>query len=387
MPSTSQDLMRRIDELQRTLDEYQTLVRENEHKLRRFQEYELSLIAAAGFGPLFDALFHLPRRALGLDAVSLVLIDPEFEIRRTLEQLGVDASDYPDLVFVEDPARLAPLAGPPWTPQLGGFDPQCHGALFSSGLPAPLSVAVLPLVRHERPMGLLTLGSLTRDRFAPGMATDLIERIAAVVAVCLENTTYSERLKHMGLSDALTGVSNRRYFEQRLREELSRAQRRGTTLACLLLDIDHFKRINDSHGHQEGDRVLRETAFRIKNQLRLSDALARYGGEEFAALLYATDERLAVHIAERIRNSVAGVPFRLADGQGIQVTLSIGVAIWHPSAQPPPVDQAARELVERSDRALYHAKEQGRNRVGGDHAGAIVDRADDEPRRPSPAAL
>jgi two-component system, cell cycle response regulator len=121
------------------------------------------------------------------------------------------------------------------------------------------------------------------------MATNFIEWLAAVASVCLENVANNERLKHIGLTDALTGVHNRRYFDQRLREEVDRALRKGQPLSCLLVDVDHFKHVNDKHGHLIGDAVLREVAEQIKDQLRLSDAMARYGGEEFAVLLVQTD--------------------------------------------------------------------------------------------------
>ena len=357
MTSTEADLLRS------QLAELTTKARDNELVLRRFQECELSLIAATGFRHLFETLFHMLRRLHGLQAVSLVVVDPEFEVRRMLEQAGVDTADFGDLFFLEDPAELAPFIGADVAPQLGPFRPELHRRLFSREFEDPKSVAVLPLARRDRVMGLLTLGSADAQRYRPGYGTDFVTHLAAVVAVCLENVTYSERLKHMGLTDALTGVHNRRYFEQRLREEVSRCLRQGSALACVLLDIDHFKRINDTHGHQEGDRVLREVAFRIKNQLRLSDALARYGGEEFAALLASADEKLGRHIGERVRRAVNQAPFRLGDGSQLPVTLSVGIAVLPGGAQRNAGETAAVSLVERADQALYRAKQGGRDRV------------------------
>jgi diguanylate cyclase (GGDEF)-like protein len=212
-------------------------------------------------------------------------------------------------------------------------------------------------------VGSLNLGSLRPDRFTPGMATNFIEWLAAVASVCLENVANNERLKHIGLTDALTGVHNRRYFEQRLREEVDRALRKGSPLSCLLVDLDHFKRVNDRHGHLIGDVVLREVSEQIKDQLRLSDAMARYGGEEFAVLLVQTNAITARAIAERIRERIAGQVFKLPDGTELSVTISIGVATLMEELRGADVDARARDLVGRADSALYSAKRSGRNRV------------------------
>jgi diguanylate cyclase (GGDEF)-like protein len=195
------------------------------------------------------------------------------------------------------------------------------------------------------------------------MATNFIEWLAAVASVCLENVANNERLKHIGLTDALTGVHNRRYFDQRLREEVDRALRKGQPLSCMLLDVDHFKRVNDQFGHLIGDVVLREVAEQVKDQLRLSDAMARYGGEEFAVLLVQTDVPTAKAIAERIRDRVATQPIRLPENQDLRVTISIGVSTMQEELRGADVDAKASELVARSDRALYSAKNAGRNRV------------------------
>jgi len=214
-------------------------------------------------------------------------------------------------------------------------------------------------------VGSLNLGSARSDRFVPGMATNFIEWLAAVASVCLENVANNERLKHIRLTDALTGVHNRRYFDQRLREEVDRALRKRSPLSCLLADVAPFKSVNDQHGHLIGDVVLREVAEQIKDQLRLSDAMARYGGEEFAVLLVQTDVGTARAIAERIRRSIASRPIRLPDSKSLSITLSIGFSTMKEEVRGADVDAKARDLVGRADHALYTAKRTGRNRVVG----------------------
>jgi two-component system cell cycle response regulator len=349
-------------ELQRQIASLIERGRENERRMRRFQETELRIIGATGLRELVEAVLIHHRRQFRLDAVSLILVDPEYELRRALENARIPASEFPDLLFLQDDLRLGAIYGGAPRPVLGACDPARHGFFFPRGLPFPQKAALLPLARAGRLIGSLNLGSNEPARFEPGTATDFLERLAMIVAVCLENVCNAERLKTVGLTDPLTGVHNRRYFDERLREETVLGLRRGSPLACLLLDVDHFKRVNDSFGHQVGDWVLRETAGRIKRQLRLSDSLARYGGEEFVALLAQTSGRAAAAIAERIRASVAEQPFELAEYGPVRVTLSVGIGTLDGERGADPATAAAA-MVAAADRALYRAKESGRNRV------------------------
>jgi diguanylate cyclase (GGDEF)-like protein len=165
---------------------------------------------------------------------------------------------------------------------------------------------VIPLRRQQKLIGFLNLGSQHAERFQRSMATDFIERLGSVIAIALENVLNNEKLVYIGLTDPLTKISNRRYVEQRMLEEINRARRQQYSIACMFLDIDFFKRINDQFGHQGGDDVLCEVAARIKAELRLSDTLGRFGGEEFVALLINTRLEDALQVAERIRRSIAG---------------------------------------------------------------------------------
>ncbi|MBI2312489.1 MAG: sensor domain-containing diguanylate cyclase [Betaproteobacteria bacterium] len=357
------DLFKDNQELRRRLDELVAHARHNERVLARVQEMELRLIGAAGLPELLDVVLAGTRDAFSLETVTLALLDPEYEVRRMLESLGYPSHERPGLILLD---ACAPL---PWqdevalAPVLGAFDAARHGGLYPSGVEPPVMVALLPLVRGGRLIGSLNLGSRSAERFQPGLAADFLARIAAVTAICVENVINNERLKHLGLTDPLTGVHNRRYFDQRVREELDRSRRLGAPLNCLLLDVDHFKAVNDAHGHQVGDWVLREVASRIKAQLRLSDALARYGGEEFAVLLSQTDTGSAVAIAERIRQSIVQRPFQLRGWQSISVALSIGIAAMREVPGTDRVEALADDLVARADAALYKAKRAGRNRV------------------------
>ena len=299
------------------------------------------------------------RDAFILDRVTLVLVDPEDELRHMLLAAGLEPESVSGLSFVDDEPTLRQRLEASDTPALGRFDPARHAAFFPGADPVPASVAVLPLARSQVLSGCLNLASLEAGRFAPEMATDFMQRLAAIAAICLENAANQERLRHLGMTDSLTGAYNRRYFDQRLLEETDRALRNGQPLCCMMLDVDHFKQINDGFGHAAGDVVLREMTRHIKAQLRTSDVMARYGGEEFAVLLTQTEIGAALAIAERIRQQVADARFAAAGGTVLTATLSLGVATLDRNRH----GASGANLVAEADAALYRAKNSGRNCV------------------------
>lgn len=163
------------------------------------------------------------------------------------------------------------------------------------------------------------------------------------------------------MTDPLTGLANRRYFDERLREETTRAARYALPVACLFIDIDGFKQINDTYGHQTGDRALVLVAACVRQQVRLGDTLARYGGEEFAALLQG-DLKDATVVAERVRQAVSALELLDESGMRIGLTVSIGVSARASKHRDDPSTPGAT-LIGEADRAMYLAKRHGRNRV------------------------
>jgi len=357
------DLYRENQILRRKLHTFLSQARENEQKMRRFQEQELRLISTASLTELVQRVLFNYRTAFGLDVVSLVLHDPEYEIQRIMEEEGVRLDEMEQLCFQHELDNLDNLFGISAEPQLGHFHVRDHQFLFAKNSITPRSVALLPLVRYGNLIGSLNLGSENGTRFVKGAATDFLQRLATIVAICLENATNLERLKRVGLTDSLTGVNNRRFFDQRLIEETARAQRTNEPLACLFMDVDHFKAVNDQHGHQLGDQVLREIAGLIREQLRASDVLGRYGGEEFSALLVNANSESAMEIAERIRSVIEKQSFSTSEDQLMSVTISIGVATLSTESADIESEKLSEDLVERADQAVYRAKHDGRNMV------------------------
>jgi len=335
----------------------------------RHQAFDLEIVGSDGFPSLVATIFRSLPAISDLDVVTLSLVDEGEDIRTVMIKLGVDFADFPHLVFVEStaalgfvPSRSEQLTGPP-RPLLGPYIPATHQPMFPHPPAGLQSIALVPLLRNKRLIGSLNLGSLDATRFTPAMGTDFVEHMASIIAICLENVISNEMLKYIGLTDSLTGVYNRRYIDRRLLEEIGRARRQQYRISVMYIDIDFFKQVNDSVGHQGGDEVLREVAGRIKDELRLSDALGRFGGEEFVVLLIDAELHDATVVAERIRASIADRPVELTNGGPLRVSVSIGVAELGDVGREHAIESVAQTLVANADTALYRAKVAGRNRV------------------------
>jgi two-component system cell cycle response regulator len=171
----------------------------------------------------------------------------------------------------------------------------------------------------------------------------------------LRNTL--DKSLELAVTDPLTGLNNRRFLDHHLNLAMARHVKNGPVVSVLMLDIDFFKRVNDTYGHDAGDEVIREFARRLSLNVRAIDMPCRFGGEEFVVLMPETDQGDAAHIAERVRSQVADTPFVLADGRALDVTVSVGVATSQGLGDSP------EGLLKRADEGVYEAKKSGRNRV------------------------
>ncbi|HEY3494693.1 MAG TPA: GGDEF domain-containing protein [Polyangiaceae bacterium] len=185
----------------------------------------------------------------------------------------------------------------------------------------------------------------------------LAERLRGNNGALSESLRLQKEFQRHAALDALTGLNNRRWLDEMVPRQLRRSRFQNQPLSLVMLDVDHFKRFNDEHGHQAGDFVLFAVAQVLRSRLRPTDLVGRYGGEEFTILLPATDRAGARIAAERVRSAVAETELELPDGRRLpQVTVSLGIAEATPEIE-------TAELFERADRALYRAKSAGRNRV------------------------
>src|SRR3989344_3527492 len=337
-------------------------LRDNERIWSGFRQIEVRMIGSPSLPDLIDIITKgIPETFPGIDCVTVACTDPEYEMTRLLED-GVEPGSKARGFIAIPRETLDGLFVRPWRPRLGPVDERLHSLLFSGQPCASGSVALAPLVRRGELIGSLNQGSRDLRHFSPGIATDLLEHLAAVAALCIDNAVNHERLKLDGLTDPLTGVSNRRFFERRLAEEIERWARLAGPLVCMLADVDFFKQVNDQYGHQVGDRVLRQIASILGQDLRGSDVLARYGGEEFVLLLPGASAAQGAAIAERLRANIAHSAFVIPEGIDLNVTVSVGFACLEPGVDSYGSDPAAW-LFQRVDAALYQAKQTGRNRV------------------------
>jgi two-component system, cell cycle response regulator len=356
------DIDRENEELKKRLAEMTAEASNNETIMKRTQARELTLLRADTLSQLLHALVDGLRESYALDAVSVVLLDPQHEVRHLLVAGGDRPEEFKHIFFVDSLVGLAPQLSVLHKPWLGPFVGADHHLLFP-GMPNLKSAALVPLPRKDRATGALCFGSRDASRFTRHHGTDFLAHLGAVAAVCIENSVNRARLLRAGITDFLTGCHNRRYLQQRLKEELARAQRRGGTIACLMIDIDKFKSINDGYGHLAGDSALKEVAQRIEGHIRNMDTAARFGGDELAILMPEATAADAARLAERIREVIAAQPFSLNSQISRGLTVSVGVATVSPGRDDMDLKALADHLIADADAALYRAKALGRNRV------------------------
>ncbi len=220
--------------------------------------------------------------------------------------------------------------------------------------PAHPSLLVLPLVIHDRALGTLVLGAKRRHAFGDSVRPTL-EVLASHLAVSLSNARMVAKLETMATTDGLTGLFNKRAMLDAATQKVAAAARFDRKLALLVLDIDHFKKVNDTYGHDVGDLVIKALGEVLKRQKRATDVVARFGGEEFVVLCEQTEEKGAMLLAERIREELQKTSFRASQG-GFSVTCSIGIATM------PEAGLDWESLFKAADEALYVSKRSGRNR-------------------------
>ena len=229
--------------------------------------------------------------------------------------------------------------------------------VFDETIKAPPlgTLKVIPLLVKDQAVGTIVVGARAVNAFGRE-AIEMLHVIANQAAICVENAKIYRQMERMATTDGLTGIFNRRTFNERLNEAIARAQRTGQKLSLIMCDVDHFKKVNDTYGHDAGDEVIKRVAKLLKESARETDSVARYGGEEFCVIMEVTDGPGAVVMAERLRESIKQQVFT-ANGVKFGVTQSFGVAVYPTDAEN------AHDLLVSADKALYHSKQNGRDRV------------------------
>jgi diguanylate cyclase (GGDEF)-like protein len=295
-----------------------------------------------------DKVLELTDSKLGV----IYLMNEQTEVLAPFVTYGVDLAALPPLKMGEGIAGFA--AQERHSVVLEHIPEKCYIRVdlgFAEALPS--EVAAFPLMYKEKVLGVMLLGTFGHYQTEE---QPLIEYLANQIAITLDNALTHEKVERLSIADGLTGLYNRRFLSERLEEEYSKAIRYETPLSLLVMDVDFFKRVNDTFGHQIGDNALITVARVLQQSVRESDLVGRYGGEEFVVLLPHTDFAKALTVAEKIRLAVSEAP---VEGMGERrLTISIGAAGF-----PDLKVSSMEEMVRKADEALYRAKEGGRNQV------------------------
>jgi two-component system cell cycle response regulator len=315
----------------------------------------------------------------------VLIVDDSPEDRATYRRLITRVSGEEEYVFTEvdtvaaalaECAHSAHSAHSAHCAQGGHSDFDCvlvdyllpdgDGLNLLTGLTRPDEPLLVPVIvltgQGDETVAVRAMKSGAQDYISKGRLTSeslhrAMHNAMEKVALLRKIEEQRAELTRLATLDELTGLHNRRFFLRRLQDEIERAMRYKSPLALLLLDVDHFKRVNDSYGHLVGDAVLASLAEVLRASFRRTDVAARYGGEEFCALLPQTDHAGAEQVAERLRQAFAAAPVALQDGTRLSVTCSAGVAAFGSDAGD------AQGLLRVADARLYRAKAAGRNRV------------------------
>lgn len=326
-----------------------------DRKLSRLPEVLFEIGKAIGsdenIATLLTVISELVTELVGAEAVSIMFLDTERNRLLGKAAYGLARRDISAMSF-----RVGEgVAG--WVAENGvsaRLDDVRSDARFVELADSPsriVSLLCVPLLYRDRPIGVMTATSSLAAQFDEH-DQDVLEFIAKTIAIDVENV----RLRKLAVTDPLTSAYNREYLHQQLPLALDTAGKREQALSIAMIDVDHFKNVNDRFGHDVGDNVLAEVARRLRSAIRDDDTLIRYGGEEFLALLPKADLTTAREIAERMRQTFERQPVQVGS-QDIEVRISVGVAEHQRGREAP------AELMRRADVALYAAKEGGRNRV------------------------
>ncbi len=329
------------------------------HEFRRLYQASASLSEALRVDQILQQVHGFCREVTRFETCAICL----FEEGEDFFSVPV-AEGYPH--EIQDSSF--PLDSPNWAGWILRSQDRSHvNTVLRTGMPVLAEKETLttnanfvgiPLHAKSRVCGTL-LVTHRRKAFSPDDIR-VLKILCNQAAVAIENARVYERLEQLAATDSLTGLFNRRYFHQALEREVARVGRREASVALILLDIDHFKNLNDTYGHPMGDVVLKKVGEILRGALRKGDVLARYGGEEFVILLPEATYRGTGDFAERIRKSISTAALHPAGGRR-KVTVSVGWSIF------PEDTESSKKLVELADRALYFAKDTGRNRTAGYH--------------------
>lgn len=325
------------------------LIRKNEEIARKFHEIEIRILTILNFTDLFEVLLTEIRETFQIPYVWIALIENR-EVPELIHALG-DSDMLKSSVRLIDKETFHSLVPTNRTPLLVNSDLARFSQLFPENRNFLVgSIAIAPITLDGVIIGSLNQADFSVSRFAPGIDTSLLERLALKVSLCLANVTAHEKLVYLAYHDPLTGLLNRRVMESILKREFFRAKRYHAPLSLVFLDLNDFKRVNDTLGHQVGDQLLQHLAHCLTQLFRHSDVVARFAGDEFVLILPETNREKAANLMLRVQSSLAETPLKF-DDKSVPISISFGVA----SSEESDIKDAG-SLLRMADKRLYDMK-------------------------------
>lgn len=362
MAESIQSLRRELFGLQKKYQQIEeTNQKLNEKLLEMYSLYKISLALSATFDlqHVLKAVKEFFISTFPVDTFSLMLFDEKFEklfirVQSGISEKAVRISNYyhPDWIFYQVIESTKPL-------YLKNLSRENKQPVYPDNENPKGSFISIPLIAVEKqPIGLLNLSRKKNNGFSEHEVS-LLKNISEQIAKVIDKSLLFHHTRELTITDELTGIYNRRYFNQRYEREILRAKRYGRTVTVVMVDIDHFKVYNDTHGHLKGDELLKTFCSLLDSIIRKADILARYGGEEFVLILPEIKKQKAIQAAEKFRRAIEKHKF---DGEASQpngkITISLGLATYPTDASD------SKSLLEIADQSLYAVKSSVRNAVG-----------------------
>lgn len=330
-------------------------IKENEKIASRFQKVENKILSILNFKDFFDALLSEIMEVFKVPYVWLTFIE-DCETARMIMQSACDSEYLNERVNLISSSQFKGLLGESLTPLLVNTDLKPYFRMLPENRKYLIrSMAISPITLDGEIIGSINQGDSDQSRFDPEYDTSLLEQLAVKVSICLSNVTAHEKLLFLACHDPLTGLLNRRVMTTVLKREFNRAKRYSSCLSMVFIDLDDFKKVNDLHGHDAGDSLLRFVAKSLMEMTREIDVVARFAGDEFIILLPETDPVMAAAMLERIRKFFVDTPL-VYENTFLNASISFGIA-----ATNDPEIKDSDEFLKMADKNLYTVKNKRKN--------------------------
>lgn len=331
----------------------------NKRLLELYSLYQISLSLSKTFNldDIFKSIKRLFQKTFKVDHFGIFLLDETISTLQVQTSFGLPEFTRKHTTFKFGEDIIGQAVAKEQAIYIPDVKLEQEFLLSERGIKSGAFLVIPILIGKNRPIGVISIHRKKRNSFSKNELS-LLKKIGQVIARVLDKILLFQHTKELSITDDLTGLYNRRYFNQRYEREVVRAKRYKRPLTVLMVDIDHFKSFNDINGHLLGDEALKKVAMSLESNLRKADIVARYGGEEFVILLPEIDKSHADQVAEKLRRTIEGKSFPKEQYlPNKNLTISIGFATFSEDSLN------AKELLELADRALYQAKTEGRNRV------------------------